>query len=108
MHTEIETVLNSLSAVDDTPNAVTLANAERLLNYIEDINLERSSKFELTPANSLYLLWTIDEWEIHIECLHNGRILYTFRNAGYGKASGTASIDVFIPLLEQYLLSGIC
>jgi hypothetical protein len=105
MHAEIKAVLNDLNRAYPAPNTVTLQSAEMVLNYIEDINLERTNKFELTPAESLYLLWTVENWEFHIECLSNGCILYTFRKGGYRKCYGSISINEFIPLLENYLLT---
>ena len=107
MHPEIVAVLNDLDQ-ECSVTPITLRNAERVLNYIEDIILERTGKFEVTPAESLYLLWNIADWELHIECLKNGRILYTFRKSGYGKACGSLGIGEFIPYLERYLLTGIC
>ena len=106
MHPEIEEALNNAGPEFHIPNAITLKNAEKLLNYIEDINLERTGKFEPTPADSLYMLWNVDDWEFHIECLKNGKILYTFRKGGYEKASGSYPLDKFIPQLERYLLIG--
>jgi hypothetical protein len=108
MHPEIESVLNNLYPDQLVPDNSTLVNAEKVLNYIEDINLERTGKFELTPAESLYLLWEIENWDLHIECLNNGNILYTFRKGGFARTCGSAAIHEFIPLLEKYLLMGIC
>lgn len=106
-HPEIEDLLNSTGPEFFIPNTAMLQNAEKLLNYIDDINLERTGKFEPTPAESLYLLWNAGDLEFHFECLKNGRILYTFRKDGYGKASGSSFIDEFIPMLENYLLISI-
>jgi hypothetical protein len=108
MHPEIEAVLNNLYPDQLVPDNSTLVNAEKVLNYIEDINLERTGKFELTPAESLYLLWEIENWDLHIECLNNGNILYTFRKGGFARTCGSAAIHEFIHLLEKYLLMGIC
>lgn len=108
MHAEIETILRKLHKEGIVINEVALYNAHKLLNYIEDINLERKNKFELTPADSLYLLWEVDKWEIHIECLDCGKILYTFRRNGVSKAFGKLLLNDFINLLERYLLTGIC
>ena len=107
MHPELKELLNSGSPFYFTPNAVTLQNAEALLNYIDDINLERTSTFEFTPAESLYLVWNAEDLEFHLECLTDGRILYTFRKGGYGRANGCLDIDKFIPLLQEYLLMSI-
>ncbi|ASU35556.1 hypothetical protein [Mucilaginibacter xinganensis] len=106
-HPEIEAILIGVGADLFKPNSVMLQNAELLLNYIDDINLERPGKFELTAADSLYLLWNAEGLEFHLECLKNGRIFYTFRKGGYGNATGSATIDEFIPMLESYLLIGI-
>jgi hypothetical protein len=108
MHPEIEAVLNNLDPELPAPNTVMLENAEKLLNYIEDINLERTGKLELTSAESLYLLWNVEGWQLHLECLNNGNILYTFREGWCGKAFGSRTIDEFMPLLEKYLLTDIC
>ncbi len=107
MHPEIAEILNSTAPEFFTPNAVMLQNADALLNYIDDINLERTGKFELTAAESLYLLWIAEDMEFHFECLKNGRILYTFRNNGCGEAYGCNTIDEFIPALQNYLLMSI-
>jgi hypothetical protein len=107
MHPEIVEILN-MDQEFFTPNAMILQNAERLLNYIDDINLERTGKFEPTPADSLYLLWTANDLEFHLECLNNGMVLYTFRKSGFWKASGCNVINEFVPMLENYLLMSIC
>jgi hypothetical protein len=107
MHPEIEAVLKNAGNEDNALNPIAIANAEKLLNYIEDINLQRKGRFELTPADSLYLLWQIDKMEIHIECLSNGKVSYTFRNKGRSHSSGISSVYEFIYLLERYLLTGI-
>lgn len=104
MHPEIIEILNSTDPDVFNLNYIILKNAEILLNYIEDINLERTGKFEVTPADSLYLLWNVEEWDFHIECLKNGRILFTFRKNGYGVIYGSNTLNQFITLLEKYLL----
>ena len=104
-HPEIEEILNGPCFF--IPGAVMLQNAETLLNYIDDINLERNTKFEQTPAESLYLFWAVEDLEFHIECLYDGRILYTFRKNGRGRANGCVAIDEFIPILQDYLLMSI-
>lgn len=106
-HIEIQELLNSGSPFYFTSNAIMLQNAETLLNYIDDINLERTGTFEFTPAESLYLVWNAEDLEFHLECLADGRILYTFRKAGYGGANGCLAIDKFIPFLQDYLLMSI-
>ena len=107
MHAELEAVLNNLNPVFPFPTAVSLKNAERILNYMEDINLEKTGRFELTPAESLYILWDVEDLEFHIECLKNGMILYTFRKGGRKKSSGSYTCDEFIPQLEKCLLTGM-
>lgn len=107
MHPQIEAVLTKVSREYPIPNAVTLRNAERLLNYIDDINVDRPRKFEPTPSQSLYILWNVEDWEFHIECIKNGRVIYFFCKDGYEEASGSDSVDEFIPQLEKYLLKGV-
>ncbi|MDB4905128.1 MAG: hypothetical protein JWQ63_4409 [Mucilaginibacter sp.] len=104
IHPEIIEIINTIDPDVFFHYNIIFQNANRLLNYIEDINLERTGKFELTPDESLYLLWNVEEWDFHMECLKNGRILFTFRKSGYGKTFGSFTIDEFIPLLERYLL----
>src|SRR3569833_2375578 len=106
-HPEIEELLNSGSPFYFTPNAAMLQNAEMLLNYIDDINLERTGTFEFTPSESLYLVWNAEDLEFHLECLNDGRILYTFRKGGYGRANGCLAIVKFLPLFQDYLLMSI-
>ena len=108
MHPEIEDILNNLSSEYPVPAAVVLQNAARILNYIDDIYLERTGKFEHTPAESLFIMWQLGGLEFHIECLKNGRILYTFRKGASGIAFGSDSIDKFMLRLENYLLASIC
>jgi hypothetical protein len=105
VHPEIIEILNNTDPDFFSFSNIILQNAEKLLNYIEDINLERTGKFEVTPADSLYLLWTVEDWDFHIECLNNGKVLFTFRKNGHGKIFGLNYIDDFILLLEGYLLS---
>ncbi len=107
MHPEIDEILNGTGPGFFTPNVVMLQNAAALLNYIDDINLERTGKFEQTPAESLYLLWAAEDLEFHLEVLYDGRILYTFRKGGYGRGNGCVSIDKFIPIMQDYLLMSI-
>jgi len=101
---EINSVLKNSGNEFAALNGIALQNAEKLLNYIDDINLERKTKFELTPADSLYLLWKVEDWEFHIECLKSGKISYTFRKGRFGKACGSSRLNDFIPYLEKYLL----
>lgn len=106
-HPEIAELLNSGSPFYFTPGTLMLQNAEALLNYIDDINLERTGTFEFTPAESLYLVWNAEDLEFHLECLGDGCILYTFRKGDYGRANGCLPINRFIPLLQDYLLMSI-
>ena len=108
MHPEIQEILNNSDWEYPVPSPLVLQNAERILNYMDDIYTERTEKFEHTPAESLYIMWNVEDLEFHIECLKNGRILYTFRKNGQGKAFGSDTISQFIPRLERYLLAGIC
>jgi hypothetical protein len=107
MHPEIKAALTKADKKYPAPGAITLRNAEKLLNYIEDINLERPGKFMPTPSQSLYILWSVEDWEFHMECIKNGSILYMFCKDGCEKARGTYPVDKFIPQLERYLLMGI-
>src|SRR5258708_37204074 len=107
MHPEIQAALTGAEYNFPAPNAITLQNAEKLLNYIEDINLERTSRCMPTPSQSLYILWSVEDWEFHMECIKNGRVLYTFRKGGREEAKGSYLLDQFIPQLERYLLIGI-
>ena len=108
MHPEIEEVLSNFDVEYPFPSPLVLQNAERILNYMDDIYVERTEKFEYTPAESLYIMWNVEDLEFHIECLKNGHIRYTFRKNGVGKAFGTDTIGNFILRMETYLLSGIC
>ena len=107
MHPEIEAALTVVSKKYPAPNAITLQSAEKLLNYIEDINLERTGKFVPTASQSLYMLWSVEDWEFHMECIKNGSILYNFRKGGNEEASGSYPVDKFIAQLERYLLIGV-
>ena len=107
MHPEIDDILNNLDLEYPVPSPVVLNNAERILNYMDDIYVERRGKFEHTPAESLYIMWSVEGLEFHIECLKNGNILYTFRKGRLGKLYGSGTIDEFMPLLQGYLLAGI-
>lgn len=108
MHPEIEEIIMNFNFENQLPEAFVLQNAEQILNYMDDINIERTSKFEYTAAESLYILWNVEGLEFHMECLKNGLILYTFRNRAFGNVFGTDPISRFIPRLESYLLAGIC
>lgn len=86
------------------PNDVARYNAEKVLNYIEDINLEQNFSFKPTGAGSLAIAWKIGDWEYQMECVKNGYIIYTFTKYEYEKASGCELFDDFIPQFEKYLL----
>jgi hypothetical protein len=105
MHPEIIAALNKID--NERPNSIALQNAESLLHYMEDINLKRAVKFEPSQSEGLNILWSVANWEFQMECLKNGRIVYTFRKGGRDEASGSYTIDQFIPQLEKYLLIGI-
>jgi hypothetical protein len=107
-HPEIEEILESLGPERPVPAAAVLQNAARILNYMDDINVERKSKFEYTAAESLYILWEVEGMEFHIECRNDDRIFYTFRKATFYKTFGSDQINQFIPRLESYLLAGMC
>ncbi|MDP9079148.1 MAG: hypothetical protein M3O71_17105 [Bacteroidota bacterium] len=107
VHPEIEEILNNAGPENFIPTQYMLRSAGKLLNYIDDINAERAGKFELTAADSLYLQWDLEDLEFYFECLANGKILYTFRKGGLGKASGSSKIEEFIPMLESFLLISI-
>lgn len=107
MHPEIDDIVNNLDLEYPVPMPVVLKNAERILNYMDDIYVERRGRFEHTPAESLYINWALEGLDLHIECLKNGDIMYTFRKGKTGKQYGTATIGEFMPLLQSYLLAGI-
>jgi hypothetical protein len=107
MHPEIDEILNNLDLEYPVPSRAVLNNAERILNYMDDIYVERRGKFEHTPAESLYIMWAVEGLEFHIECLKNGLIQYTFRRGRLGKLYGSGTIQEFMPLLQGYLLAGI-
>ncbi|MGN6637488.1 MAG: hypothetical protein ACTHJ8_01140 [Mucilaginibacter sp.] len=104
MHPQITAVLNNVNPYCPRPNNIAGQNAEKVLNYIEDLNLERNVRFRQTSAGSLFMAWRIGEWEYEMECVKNGYIIYTFTKEGYEKASGCLLFDDFIPQFEKYLL----
>lgn len=104
MHPQITAVLSNVNPYSPRPNDVARHNAERVLNYIGDINLEQNVRFRQTSAGSLFMGWRIGEWEYEMECVKNGYIIYTFTQEGYEKASGCMLFDDFIPQFEKYLL----
>jgi len=104
MHPHITAVLNSASPYTPAPNNIVQGSAEKVLNYIEDINLEKNIRFRPTASGSLFLAWIIGDWEYDMECVKNGYIIYSFTKCGYEKASGCELFDDFIPQFEKYLL----
>lgn len=104
MHPHITAVLSRANPYTPTPNDVAQNTAERVLDYIEDINLEKNLRFRPTPSGSLSIGWKIGEWDYTMECVKNGYIIYTFTKGGYEKASGCELFDDFIPHFEKYLL----
>lgn len=107
MHPQIEAALTTANHKYPVPSAIALKNAERLLNYIEDLNLQRPGKFVPTQSQSFYILWSVEDWEFHMECIKTGRIIYIFSKAGHEEASGSYPVDEFISQLERYLLIGM-
>jgi hypothetical protein len=107
MHPEIDDILHNLDLAYPVPSPEVLNNAARILTYMDDIYVERTGKFEHTPAESLYIRWDVEGVEFHIECLKNGLVLYTFRKGKLGNLFGTIAIDLFMPLMQYYLLAGI-
>jgi hypothetical protein len=107
MHPEIEAAIIDVEHNHPDLNAVTLHNAELLLTYIEDLNLARTGIFMPTPAQSLYIMWSVNSWEFHMECIKSGNILYAFNHAGKEEISGTKPVDEFILQLETYLLKSM-
>ena len=106
MHPEIEAAVSVTQVFKQLPvlNKVTMQNAEKLLRYIEDLNLERSGKFIPTLGKSLYMQWIVADWEFHLECVQNGRIFYSFCKADAEPVSGNDNVDEFIDRLEGFLL----
>lgn len=108
MRTEFEEILSNVEPGFFIPSDVILQNVRKVCSYISDINFGKNRKFELTSAETLYILWEVDDLEFHIEFLANGTILYTYRKCGYGKASGLTPADAFLPILQDHLMQGIC
>ena len=104
MHPHITAVLNKANPYNQKPNDVAQNNAERLLDYIEDINLEKNIQFKPTMSGSLFIGWKVGDWEYQMECVKNGYIIFTFAKGGYEKVSGCELYDDFIPQFEKYLL----
>jgi hypothetical protein len=104
MHPQIAAVINKTNLYTRVPADIAQNSAEKVLNYIDDLNLEKNIRFRTTLAGSLFMAWNIGDWEYDMECLKNGYIIFTFTKNGYEKASGCALFDDFIPQFEQYLL----
>ncbi len=104
MHALITKVLNGVNTFELEAADIARNNAEKVLNYIEDINLERNVRFCPSPYGGLLVSWKIGDWEYQMECVKNGYIIYTFTKGEYEKASGCALFDDFIPQFEKYLL----
>ena len=104
MHPQIAEVLNKANPYSPKPNDIAQNNAEKVLNYIEDINLERDVIFRPTLSGSFSIAWKIGDWEYQMECVKNGYIIYFFTKGEYEKASGCELFDDFIPQFEKYLL----
>ncbi len=104
MHPQISSVLNWANPYSPKPNDIVANNAEKVLNYIEDINLEHEVLFRPTLAGSLSIAWKIGDWEYQMECVKNGYIIFSFTKSEYEKASGCELFDDFIPQFEKYLL----
>lgn len=104
MHPQITAVLSRTGPYSPKPNDIARDNAEKVLNYIDDINLEKNVLFRPTLSGSLFIGWSIGDWEYEMECVKNGYIIYTFTKGGYQKASGCELFDDFIPQFEKYLL----
>jgi hypothetical protein len=104
MHPQITAVLNRVSPYNPKPNDIAQYNAEKVLNYIDDINLEKNLRFKPTPSGSLLIGWKVGDWEFQMECVKNGYIIYSFIKGEYEKGSGCELFDDFIPQFEKYLL----
>jgi len=104
MHPQIAAIVNSAAPYRPAPDYISQYNAEKVLTYIDDLNLERDIRFRSTQAGSLFMAWTLGDWEYDMECVKNGYIVYMFTKNGYEKASGCELFDDFIPQFEKYLL----
>jgi hypothetical protein len=104
MQAQITHVLNGVNTLELTPSDIVRNNAEKVLIYIEDINLEHNVRFSHSPYGALSIGWKIGDWEYQMECVKNGYIIYTFTKGEYEKASGCELFDDFIPQFEKYLL----
>jgi len=104
MHTQITELVRVAGTYHMVPNDIAQNNAEKVLDYIDDLNLERNIRFRPTQSGSLFMAWNIGDWEYDMECVKNGYIIFTFTKSGYEKASGCVLFDDFIPQFEKYLL----
>jgi hypothetical protein len=104
MHPQIAAVVNNFNHYVQAPCDIAQNNAEKVLNYIDDLNLEKDIRFRPTLSGSLFMAWNIGDWEYDMECVKNGYIIFTFTKCGYEKASGCELFDDFIPQFEKYLL----
>jgi hypothetical protein len=104
MHPQITNVLNRPNPYIPELSDIARDNAEKVLNYIEDINLDRDVLFMPTSCGSLSIAWKIGDWEYQMECVKNGYIIYSFTKGDYEKASGCVLFDDFIPQFEKFLL----
>ncbi|HEX3384543.1 MAG TPA: hypothetical protein VHS53_05115 [Mucilaginibacter sp.] len=104
MHPQITAAIKNSVPYNPMPDRISQYNAERVLTYIDDLNLERHIRFRPTSAGSLFMAWTVGDWEYDMECVKNGYIVYMFTKNGYEKASGCVLFDDFIPQFEKYLL----
>lgn len=104
MHPQITDAVSKASLYNLRLSDVAQKNAEKLLNYIEDINLEKNVRFRPTSSGGLFVSWVIGNWEYQMECAKNGYIIYAFTESDYQKATGCLLFDDFIPQFEKYLL----
>lgn len=105
MHPQVTAALSRAIPGNPKPNGIAQQNAERLLYYMEDINLEGDITFKPTPSGSLFISWQVADWEFQMECVKNGYIIFIFSRYGYQRMSGCERYDDFIPQFEKYLLT---
>ena len=106
MHPEIAAAYTVTKIYPELPalNGITMQNAARVLDYIEDLNLERNGKFTPTLTKSLYMQWNVEDWEFHMECVQNGSIYYSFCKPDAEAVTGNNTVDEFITRLQNFLL----
>lgn len=107
MHPGVKTAIAIAANQFPELGAVTLENSGKLLEYISDINLAGPDQFMPTASNGLYIHWSVEDWEFHLECVQSGAILYTFRRGELEAESGSYPVDEFISRLEMFLLNGM-